>query len=146
MRPAADPPGSGASTGASRIGSVALLAVLLLVQALVFLWMSGTIATTLLGQSPDRIAADAAKDVAAALEKDPTLDIEKFVREHFGSQSQPLMIVMEDGRVVRNHDLPLPDGSGRGWPGRMPDGMRPGGPAPGGGRLGPDGPRCRHPR
>ena len=43
------------------LGSMAVLAVLLLAQALVFLWMSGTIATTLLGQSPDRIAADAVR-------------------------------------------------------------------------------------
>jgi len=119
------------------LGSVALLAVLLLVQAVVFLWMSGAIATTLLGQSPDRIAADAAKDVAAELQKNPSLDIEKFVREHYGSQTQPLMIVMEDGRVVRNHELPAPDGGMRRGPGRPGDGSRPGG----GARA--DGPRAQ---
>jgi hypothetical protein len=99
------------------LGSIAVLAVLLLVQALVFLWMSGTIATTLLGQSPDRIAADAAKDVADALKKDPSLDLEKFVRDRYGSLTQPLMVVLEDGRAVRNHELPPPDGMRR-WPGR----------------------------
>ena len=74
------------------LGSIAVLAVLLLVQAVVFLWMSGTIATTLLGQSPDRIAAEAAKDVAEALKKDPAVDIEKFVRDRYGSLTQPLMV------------------------------------------------------
>ena len=92
------------------LGSIAVLAVLLLVQAVVFLWMSGTIATTLLGQSPDRIAADAARDVAAALQKDPNTDIEKFVRDRYGTLPQPLMVVLEDGRAVRNHELPPPDG------------------------------------
>jgi signal transduction histidine kinase len=101
------------------LGSIAVLAVLLLVQAVVFLWMSGTIATTLLGQSPDRIAAQAAKDVAEALKKDPALDIEKFVRDRYGSLTQPLMVVLEDGRAVRNHELPPPDGMRR-WPGRPP--------------------------
>ena len=101
------------------LGSIAVLAVLLLVQAIVFLWMSGTIATTLLGQSPDRIAAEAAKEVAAALQKDPGLDIEKFVRDRYGSLPQPLMVVLEDGRAVRNHELPPPDGMRR-WPGRFP--------------------------
>ena len=96
-----------------------MLAVLLLVQAVVFLWMSGTIATTLLGQSPDRIAADAARDVAAALQKDPNTDIEKFVRDRYGTLPQPLMVVLEDGRAVRNHELPPPDGMRR-WPGRFP--------------------------
>src|SRR5512139_1417315 len=117
------------------LGSIAVFAVLLLVQAIVFLWMSGTIATTLLGQSPDRIAAEAAKDVAAAIQKDPTIDIEKFVRERYGNLAQPLMVALEDGRVVRNHELPPPDGIRR-WPGRPPDGP-PGGPARGDTVLGP---------
>jgi two-component system sensor histidine kinase BaeS len=116
------------------LGSVALLAVLLLVQAIVFLWMSGTIATTLLGQSPDRIAADAARDLAAELQKDPALDIEKFVREHYGTQAQPLMIVMEDGRVARNYQWPAADGMRR----------RPGPGLPGGGTR-PEGPRADRP-
>jgi two-component system sensor histidine kinase BaeS len=101
------------------LGSIAVLAVLLLAQAIVFLWMSGTIATTLLGQSPDRIAADAAREVAAALQKDPNTDIEEFVRDRYGSLPQPLMVVLEDGRAVRNHELPPPDGMRR-WPGRFP--------------------------
>ena len=101
------------------LGSIAVLATLLLVQAIVFMWMSGTIATTLLGQSPDRIAAEAAREVAAALQKDPGLDIEKFVRDRYGSLPQPLMVVLEDGRAVRNHELPPPDGMRR-WPGRFP--------------------------
>lgn len=114
------------------LGSMALLAVLLLAQAVVFLWMSGTIATTLLGQSPDRIASEAAKDVAEALQKDPATDIEKFVRDRYASQAQPLMIVLEDGRVVRNHELPSPDGMRH----------RPWGPRMGPGRDGPPGERA----
>jgi two-component system OmpR family sensor kinase len=113
------------------LGSIAVLAVLLLVQAVVFLWMSGTIATTLLGQSPDRIAAEAAKEVAEALEKDPTIDIEKFVRDRYGNLTQPLMVVLEDGRAVRNHELPPPEGFRR-WPGRPPGQPGQGGPASGG--------------
>lgn len=110
------------------LGSIAVLAVLLLVQAVVFLWMSGTIATALLGQSPDRIAADAAREVADALKKDPAADIEKLVRDRYGSLPQPLMVVLEDGRAVRNHELPPPDDVRR-RPGRQPG-------APGPGRAG----------
>jgi len=118
------------------LGSMAVLAVLLLAQALVFLWMSGTIATTLLGQSPDRIAAEAAREVADALKKDPSLDLEKFVRDRYGSLTQPLMVVLEDGRAVRNHELPPPDGMRR-WPGRPPGGARAGMPGPAGMAPGP---------
>ena len=134
------------------LGSIAVLAVLLLVQALVFLWMSGTIATTLLGQSPDRIAAEAAKEVAAALQKDPA-------HRH---------------REVRPRPLRQPDAAAHGRPGRRPGrrgttncrrrtacaggraGARrapgrggPGGPPPEGlppGRAGPDGARGAHGR
>jgi signal transduction histidine kinase len=112
------------------LGSIAVLAVLLLVQAVVFLWMSGTIATTLLGQSPDHIAAEAARDVAEALKKDPAADIEKLVRDRYGSLPQPLMVVLEDGRAVRNHELPPPEGMRR-WPGRLPGGAGPGPAEPG---------------
>jgi two-component system sensor histidine kinase BaeS len=112
------------------LGSMAVLAVLLLVQAVVFLWMSGTIATTLLGQSPDRIAADAARDVAEALKKDPAADIQKLVRDRYGSLPQPLMVVLEDGRAVRNHELPPPDDMRR-WPGRQPGVAGPGRRVPG---------------
>jgi signal transduction histidine kinase len=128
------------------LGSIGLMAALLLVQAIVFLWMSGTIATTLLGQSPDRIATEAAKEVAAAIEKDPAVDLEKFVRERYGSHAQPLMVVLEDGRVARNHQLPPPDGMRR-WPGRPPDaagrggGVRPFGPPMGPRPDGPPGER-----
>ena len=120
------------------LGSFAVLAVLLLVQAVVFLWMSGTIATTLLGQSPDRLAAEAARDVAEALKKDPAVDIEKFVRDRYGNLAQPMMVVLEDGRVVRNHELPPADGM------RRRSGRLPGGPMPGPGEPGgppPEGPR-----
>ena len=119
-------------------GSMAVLAVLLLAQAVVFLWMSGTIATALLGQSPDRIAAEAAREVAEALKKDPSLDLEKFVRDRYGSLTQPLMVVLEDGRAVRNHELPPPDGMRR-WPGRPP-GTGPGMPGPGSTVSGPGAP------
>jgi two-component system sensor histidine kinase BaeS len=118
------------------LGSIGVLAVLLLVQAVVFLWMSGTIATTLLGQSPDRIAAEAARDVAEALKNDPAVDIEKFVRDRYGNLTQPLMVVLEDGRVVRNHELPPADGmrrrQGRGGSGAAPGQGEPGGPPPAG--------------
>ena len=113
------------------LGSIGVLAILLLVQAIVFLWMSGTIATTLLGQSPDHIAAEAAIDVAEALKKDPAVDIEKFVRDRYGDLTLPLMVVLEDGRAVRNHELPPPDGMRR-WPGRLPGGAAPGPAGPGG--------------
>jgi len=88
------------------LGLVGLLAGLLLVQALVFLWMSGTIATNIMGQSPEALASQVATDMAAALQKNPSLDVETYVREHYGRFYQPLMVVLDDGRVARNHEPP----------------------------------------
>ncbi len=133
------------------IGLVALLAGLLLLQALVFLWLSGTIATNIMGQSPEALAQQVATEVAAALQQDPQLNVDTYVREHYSRFYQPLMVVMDDGRVARNHEPPRfagfdraargprTDGSPPGAPNRVgprPPGSRPLPPMPGG----PDGP------
>ncbi|MCX6549759.1 MAG: HAMP domain-containing sensor histidine kinase [Acidobacteria bacterium] len=134
------------------VGLVALLAALLVVQALVFLWMTGAIATTLLGQSPDKVAEQVAADVAAELSTRPDLDVDKYVKEHFGGYFQPLIVVLDDGRIGRNHEAPAIPGAPRGdWPRTPPggwppeprtadDGRGPGGPAGPVDRGGPGGP------
>jgi signal transduction histidine kinase len=65
------------------------------------------------------------------LKKDPAADIQKLVRDRYGSLPQPLMVVLADGRAVRNHELPPPDGMRR-WPGRPPGDAGQGMAAPGG--------------
>ncbi len=133
------------------IGLVALLAGLLLLQALVFLWLSGTIATNIMGQSPEALAKQVATEVATALQQDPKLNVDTYVREHYSRFYQPLMVVMDDGRVARNHEPPRIAGFDRAARGPRPDGSPPGapdrvGPRPPGSRPlppmpgGPDGP------
>jgi two-component system sensor histidine kinase BaeS len=128
------------------MGLVALLAGLLLMQALVFLWMTGTIATNIMGQSPEALARQVATDVATALQQDPKLNVETFVKERYSRYYQPLVVVMDDGRVARNHEPPRIGGSDQGplgpRPGSTPPnrteasvprarGAGPGGPPPG---------------
>jgi signal transduction histidine kinase len=105
------------------IGFVALLAGLLLMQAMVFLWLSGTIATNIMGQSPEALAKQVATEVATALQQDPTLNIDTYVREHYSRYYQPLLVVMDDGRVARNHEPPRIAGVDQ-----APRGPRPGEP------------------
>ena len=135
------------------MGLVGLLAGLLLLQSLIFLWMSGTIATNIMGKSPEALATQVATEVASALQQDPKLNVETFVRDRYSRYYQPLMVVLNDGRVARNHELsgvgpggPRPGalrpggpGSGPGLGGRPPVGSRPDGPFPAGPRR--DGPR-----
>jgi len=106
------------------IGLVALFATLLVVQALIFLWLSGSIATNIMGSSPEALAAQVATETAAALQQNPSLDLESFVRERYGRYYQPLMVVLEDGRVARNHEPPDMPARGQGLRGMRPEGVR----------------------
>ncbi|HNV03669.1 MAG TPA: HAMP domain-containing sensor histidine kinase [Vicinamibacterales bacterium] len=106
------------------IGVVALFAALLVAQALVFLWLSGSIAANLMGSSPEELAAQVATETASALQQNPSLDLESFVRERYSRYYQPLMVVLEDGRVARNHEPPAVPGRGPGLRGPRADGGR----------------------
>ncbi len=123
------------------IGLVALFAALLVLQALVFLWLSGTIAANLMGSSPEELAKQVATETAAGLQQNPALDLESFVRERYGRYYQPLIVVMDDGRVARNHEPPDMAGRGQGYRGPRPEGGRPG--AEGAGGRGGDGTAAR---
>jgi signal transduction histidine kinase len=92
------------------IGFVALLAGLLVAQALLVLWLTGQADSFLPGRSPDRLARLVASDLGAALARDPDLDLEHYVRDQFGRVYQQIVIVMADGRVAVNREVPLPPG------------------------------------
>ena len=106
------------------IGLVALFAALLVVQGLVFLWLSGSIATNLMGSSPEELAKQVAAETPAALQQNPALDVEGFVRDRYGRYYQPLIVVLDDGRVARNHEPPDMPGREQGFRGLRPDGGR----------------------
>jgi len=52
-----------------------------------------TIATTLLGQSPTA-SRPKLPERSPRAEEGPAIDIEKFVRDRYGSLTQPLMVVL----------------------------------------------------
>jgi signal transduction histidine kinase len=82
------------------IGLVAVLAAMLIVQAVVFVWAISRSERTLPGESPGRYAQTVAVDLAAALERDPNLDLEHYVREQYESATHPFFVLLADGRVV----------------------------------------------
>src|SRR5689334_4848654 len=83
------------------IGFVLGLAAMLVVQAMLFVWIvpvSGPTVPT----RPDRFAQTLATDLAEALQHDPAVDLEQFVRSQFGRTALPFLVLMNDGRLVDN--------------------------------------------
>lgn len=122
------------------VGFIALLATLLVVQALLFFWLTGRFVTSPLSRTPQELADHVARDVSEALTENPDLDLATHLRERFGEVRQPFVVLMRDGRRASNRPGMLPPGFPRGGGGRR--GPRPEGapierlPEPGDGRRG----------
>jgi two-component system, OmpR family, sensor kinase len=91
------------------IGFVALLAVLLLAQASLFLWLTDRFIGSP-GRSPVQLAEHVAIEVSAALARDADLDLPAFVREEFSRTFQPFVVRLTDGRSASNRPTGLPPG------------------------------------
>ena len=48
--------------------------------------------------SPQRLAELVSSDISAALADDPALDLQQYVREHYGNVFQAFVVIMRDGR------------------------------------------------
>jgi len=112
------------------IGFVAMLAVVLLLQTALFLWLTGRFAES--NRTPQQLADEVARDLSEALTENPVLDLEKQVHERYGDVKQAFAVILRDGRRAANRGSVLPPGFGerprRGGPppfGEGP-GMRPG--------------------
>src|SRR5512132_4173061 len=93
-------------------GFIAMLAVLLLVQGLVFLWLTDQFFGA--PRSPSQLAMQIAEDLSAELQQHPDVDLEQFVPRHFSRIYQPFLVMMQDGRHVSNRPDALPPDMGRG--------------------------------
>ncbi|MGC4084936.1 MAG: hypothetical protein QM736_23175 [Vicinamibacterales bacterium] len=81
------------------LGFVACLALLLVGQAMLFVWLMTQAGSAIPNQPPDRLAQAIAQDVAQALERDATLDIDRYVRQEYATDTQPFLVVLADGRT-----------------------------------------------
>ena len=77
---------------------------MLAAQSALFVWMVDQTAGSIPARSPRRLAVIVASDVAAALDADPALDLQRYVREQYAHVFQPFVVVMRDGRVASNRD------------------------------------------
>ncbi len=101
-------------------GFITLLAVVLLVQVLVFLWLTDRIVGPS-SKSPQQLAASIAAEVGPAVSSDPTLQLDPYLRNKFGHIYQPFLVVLNDGRFGSNRGDRLPPGFLRSM---MPRGRR----------------------
>jgi len=106
-------------------GFIAMLAILLLAQGLLFLWLTDRIFGTP-ARTPAQLATLVAEDVAAELQQRPEGDLEAFVRDHFSRVYQPFLVVLISGQRASNRPTGLPPEFGRVVAGRM-RGEQPGG-------------------
>ena len=99
-------------------GFIAMLAILLLAQGLLFLWLTDRIFGTP-ARTPAQLAALVAEDVAAELQQRPDGDLEAFVRDHFSRVYQPFLVVLISGQRASNRPTGLPPEFSRVVAGRM---------------------------
>jgi two-component system sensor histidine kinase BaeS len=91
------------------VGLVAFLALMLGAQGALFIYTTDRIAGSMPATSPRRLAVLVASDLSAALNTDPTLDIDDYVQDQYSRVFQPFIVLMRDGREVSNHPAGIPD-------------------------------------
>lgn len=90
-------------------GFVLFLASMLVVQAMLFVWVAARSWSTLPGQSPGRFSETVAVDLAGALEREPALDLARYVREQYSQEAHPFFVMLADGRMITSGSATFPD-------------------------------------
>jgi signal transduction histidine kinase len=88
-------------------GFIALLAVLLLAQSLIFLWLTDRFVGAS-ARTPAQLAETVASDLGAALTREPDLTLDTYVETHFKHIYQPFLVTLLDGRRASNRPTALP--------------------------------------
>jgi signal transduction histidine kinase len=86
------------------LGLFAFLALMLVAQGALLLWVSDRMAGSMPASSPQRLAVLIASDVGAALARDRSLDLERYLRDEYGDVLQTFFVMLRDGRIASNHD------------------------------------------
>jgi signal transduction histidine kinase len=93
-------------------GFVALLAVVLVLQVVLFLWLTDRIVGPS-SKSPQQLATNVAAEIAPDLAADSSLTLDPYLRDKFGHIYQPFLVVLHDGRYGSNRFDRLPPGFAR---------------------------------
>ena len=90
------------------LGTLALIVVLLAIQAAVVIWIVGQADRSVLGRPPAGMARLVAADLGAAIEADPSADPERLLRDAFGRVPQSVFVILTDDRVITNRRFTVP--------------------------------------
>ena len=91
------------------LGVIGLLAVMLLVQAMLFVWVVSQSGRSLPGQSPGRLGLTVALDLANVLEREPKVDLARYVQDQYAQYTHPFFVMMADGRVIMSGSHSFPE-------------------------------------
>jgi two-component system OmpR family sensor kinase len=123
-------------------GFVATVAIVLALQAGLFLWLATT-TDAIAMRSPAHVAVVAAAELGTALEADPGLDVDGWLTREFGRGPHGVFVVRLDDRLSRSGPFQVPPFLVRVARIRLralPNGPWPDGPGAGGSALGTPGP------
>ena len=90
------------------LGVVGFLAAMLLVQAVLFVWVVWESGRSLPGQSPGRLGMTVALDLASVLEREPQVDLARYVREQYAQYTHPFFVMLADGSVITSGSSSFP--------------------------------------
>jgi signal transduction histidine kinase len=90
------------------LGLIAFLALALAAQGLLYIWFTDRMAGSMPARSPRRLAVLVASDVGTALDREPSLDLQAYMRDQYGHVFQSLVVLMHDGRTATNRSTPVP--------------------------------------
>ena len=89
------------------VSFVVLVVGVLVAQSLVFSYMMARSSPTFL--SPNTLALTVAADVQDILERDPSIDLQRYLEEKYRSAFNGLYVVLKDGRVASNTSVAMPE-------------------------------------
>ncbi len=90
------------------LGVVGFLAAMLIVQAVLFVWAVSESGRSLPGQSPGRLGLTVALDLASVLERDPQIDLARYVHDSYAQYTHPFFVMLADGTVITSGSTTFP--------------------------------------
>src|SRR5262245_37569915 len=91
------------------LGFVALLATLLVMQIVIFLWITGRMTDFFPNRSPAQFAATLAADLSVTLTDQPGTDVDAYVNEgRYSGSSRGFVVVLTDGQTILSKRVPPP--------------------------------------
>ena len=86
------------------LGLFAFVALMLVAEGALFLWISQRLAGAMPARSPRQLAGLVARDVGAALARDPEMDLDIYLADQYKGVAHTFFVALRDGRVASNHD------------------------------------------